>query len=64
MKETVKEFVDRVVKEAKVDIDIEYCKKNNIKFPSRPEAEVNEEEVWARLADTEHTKKIFDFLLK
>jgi hypothetical protein len=58
-KESVEEFVERVLRESKIDIDIEYCKKHNIKFPSRGEEE-SDDEIWARLGDTERNKKIFD----
>ena len=38
-------------------------KKHNIKFSSRGDEET-EDEIWARLADTQRTKKIFDFITK
>lgn len=63
IKESEEEFVVRCVSEARVDIDIELCETNNIKFPSRGDEE-SEDEIWARLADTQRNRKIFDFITK
>ena len=63
IKESVKEFVDRAMKDIKIDIDIEYCKKHDIKFKDTPDVET-EDEIWARLGDTKKNKAIFDYLTK
>ncbi len=59
-KETPKEFALRVLRESRIDVDIEYCKLHNIKFEDSVDDE-SEEEVWARLANTEKNRQIIKY---
>jgi len=59
----VKDFVKKAMSEIRLDVDIEYCKKHNIKFKDTVDKET-EDELWDRLADSKRTKAAFDIVTK
>lgn len=61
--QSVKDHVAKMMSEIRVDIDVEYCKKHNIKFKDTPET-LTEDELWNRLADSKRTKAVFDYVMK
>jgi hypothetical protein len=63
IKQSVKDSVNKMMSEIRVDVDIEYCKKHNIKFKDTQDKET-EDEIWDRLGDSKRNKVIFDYLTK
>lgn len=63
MKDSTIEYTKKALEEALVDIDIEYCKKHNIKFKDTLDKET-EDEIWARLGNKEITKRAFDIVTR
>lgn len=58
-KETIDEFVFKVLTESKVDIDIEYCKKYGIKYTNHEEDASKKD-----LFDSKCNKAAFDLIFK
>lgn len=58
-KETAEEFAKRVLAESQVDIDIEYCKKHNIKYKNRIVDDDNTD-----LFNTKSNKAAFDYVMR
>lgn len=59
MKESIKQFVKKAMAESKVDIDVEYCKRNNIKYPDN-ETDVSKVDLF----NTKSNNDAFDFVMK
>lgn len=58
IKESAKEFAYRVLRESKVDIDVDYCIKHGIKFND------SESEIECDLFNSKSNKAAFDFVTK
>lgn len=59
IKESVKQFAKKAMAEAKVDIDIEFCKRNKIKY-SDNENDASKVDLF----NTKSNKDAFDFIVK
>lgn len=59
LKDSVKEATKKAIENARIDIDIEYCKLHGIKFNNH---EINSDSI--ELFDSKMNKAAFDFLTK